>query len=276
MTVLTLTETGRAIWLRIGAYLTTESARVSAFINRNLVKLLAGWAALSILAGSLKVLLAAPTMAAAPAANLAGVVLPYLAIALAPIAGYALSSKCFPHGQLRAQPTVRLARIGRWHQLSPRQAQQSPDFGVSGLLVSLIAGLLLSMFIRISEFFLAMPAVPHGAPPWASAMFRVMAFDLVFLSFLYAVCITMALRAAPLFPRMLVYAWLCDVMMQLGIAHYAAAAGGMPTEIAASLQGYLTGNIKKVLISVVIWLPYLLISARVNVTFRNRIKFAPA
>ena len=276
MTALTLTGTGRALCLRIGAYLTAESARISGFINRNLIKLLVGWAILSVLAGGLRVVLAAPTMAAEPAANLAGVVLPYLAIALAPLAGYALSSKCFPHGQQRAQPAVRLARIGRWQQLSTRQAQQSPDFGVSGLLVSLIAGLMLSMFIRISEFFLAMPAVPHGAPSWASAMFRVMAFDLVFLSFLYAVCITMALRAAPLFPRMLVYAWLCDLMMQLGIAHYVAAVGGMPTEIAASLQSYLTGNIQKVLISVVIWLPYLLVSARVNVTFRNRIKFAPA
>ena len=98
----------------------------------------------------------------------------------------------------------------------------------------------------------------------------------LFLSFLYAVCITLALRAAPLFPRMLVYAWLCDVMMQLAIAHYAASVGGMPGELAISLQSYLTANIQKVLISVVIWLPYLLMSARVNVTFRNRIRFAPA
>ena len=276
MTALMLSERGRAIGSRIAAYLAAESARVSAFINRNLIKLLFGWAALSVLAGGIKVLLAAPDMAADPAANLAGVVLPYLAIALAPVAGYALSSKCFPQGQETAQPAVRLARLGRWQQLPPGHARHDPAFGVSGLLVSLIAGLLLSMVIRISEFFLAMPAVPHGAPPWASAMFRVMAFDLVFLSFLYAVCVTMALRAAPLFPRMLVYAWLCDVMMQVAIAHYAASVGGMPAEIAASLQGYLTGNIKKVLISVVIWLPYLLVSARVNVTFRNRIKFAPA
>jgi hypothetical protein len=38
------------------------------------------------------------------------------------------------------------------------------------------------------------------------------------------------------------------------------------------LQAFLAGNIKKVLISVMIWLPYLLVSNRVNVTFRQRVR----
>ena len=38
------------------------------------------------------------------------------------------------------------------------------------------------------------------------------------------------------------------------------------------MQAFLVANVKKVLISVVIWLPYLLISNRVNVTFRQRVR----
>jgi hypothetical protein len=33
----------------------------------------------------------------------------------------------------------------------------------------------------------------------------------------------------------------------------------------------LTGNVKKVLISMALWLPYLLLSTRVNVTYRHRV-----
>jgi hypothetical protein len=33
----------------------------------------------------------------------------------------------------------------------------------------------------------------------------------------------------------------------------------------------LEGNVKKVLISAGLWLPYLLLSRRVNVTFRHRV-----
>ena len=156
--------------------------------------------------------------------------------------------------------------------LSPEAARQDPAFGVSGLMTSLVAGLLLSMAIRFGEYMLVMPAVPSMAPAWAVAASRVMTFDLVFFSFLYAVCVTMALRAAPLFPRMLLYAWLCDIAWQLAIARVTIDAGGLPSDVASPLQFYLVANIKKVLISMTIWLPYLLVSARVNLTFRQRVR----
>jgi hypothetical protein len=41
--------------------------------------------------------------------------------------------------------------------------------------------------------------------------------------------------------------------------------------VAAALTALLTGNVKKVLISIAVWLPYLLLSARVNVTYRHRV-----
>jgi uncharacterized protein involved in propanediol utilization len=58
--------------------------------------------------------------------------------------------------------------------------------------------------------------------------------------------------------------------MQVATAKMATAAH-LPGTVGAALQGLLEGNVKKVLISVAIWLPYLLLSKRVNVTFRNRV-----
>ena len=37
------------------------------------------------------------------------------------------------------------------------------------------------------------------------------------------------------------------------------------------IRDWVEGNVKKVLISVALWLPYLLLSTRVNVTFRHRL-----
>jgi hypothetical protein len=45
----------------------------------------------------------------------------------------------------------------------------------------------------------------------------------------------------------------------------------LPANVGESLGNLLTGNTKKVLISVALWLPYLLLSKRVNVTYRQRV-----
>ena len=258
---------------RTTARLAAESQRIASFIDRRLSTLLGGWVIVTVIAGGIKLVIlqaALPKLARVDA--MAGLAMTYLVIAAAPVVGYALTRGSFPSGITTRQPAVRLARIGRWTDLTPVEARQQPNFGMSGLLVSLVAGLLLSIAMRMAEYWLAMPAVPQGAPAWAVAMFRIMTFDLIFISFLYAVCITMALRAVPLFPRMLGYTWLCDLLMQLAIARHAMSFNGLPAEVSGPLQVFLAGNIKKVLISVVIWVPYLLISNRVNVTFRHRVR----
>ena len=271
MTATLVRDAFKAVYAELAARFSVETTRIAQFIERHLQAMLVGWAALSLLAGGLKVLvlvLAHPKLATPQ--HLPMLILPYLLIAAAPAAGFALATRCFADGALAAQPVLRLAQFGRWQQVSPEAARQDPGFGVSGLMTSLVAGLLLSMAMRFGEYFLSMPAVPNMAPAWAVAVSRAMTFDLVFFSFLYAVCITMALRAAPLFPRMLLYAWLCDIAWQLAIARVTIDAGGLPSEVATPLQSYLVANIKKVLISMTIWLPYLLVSARVNLTFRQR------
>ena len=257
----------------ISDHLLAESQRIAGFLERRTKTLLVAWLLIVALAGSFKILwLIAAHPTAATLAIVLPMIVPYILIALAPVAGYALVVRCFTNGTITAQPRLRIAQVGRWNSVSPAEARQQQNFGMSGLLVSLVAGLLLSMVMRLGEYMLAMPAIPRVAVPWALAMFDAMTFDLIYLSFLYSVCVAMALRAAPLFPRMLAYTWLCDLMMQVAIARYTIGAGGLPTEIATPLQAYLVGNVKKVLISVVIWLPYLLVSNRVNVTFRQRVR----
>jgi len=99
----------------------------------------------------------------------------------------------------------------------------------------------------------------------------VMTLDVVLLSSLYTVAFVAALRRVPLFPRLLAAIWVVDLVMQLSIAKVTVAVGGLPEGVAIALENLLEGNVKKVLISVALWLPYLLMSTRVNVTYRSRI-----
>jgi len=197
--------------------------------------------------------------------------LPYAMIAVAPIAGFAVAAGSFPRGLLTAQPAVRLSPYGRWQSLSVLEARKNPLFGPAGFLASLLVGLLLNVVMRSFEFLLAMPAMGGAAPLWADRLFGLMAADVIVMSFLYMVCFVMALRSVPLFPRMLLLAWGVDVTMQLLIGRSIMATTGVPDEVAAPLHALLEGNITKVLISAVVWLPYLILSDRVNVTYRSRI-----
>ena len=95
--------------------------------------------------------------------------------------------------------------------------------------------------------------------------------DVVMVSSLYVIAFVAALRRVPLFPRLLVAIWMLDLAMQMLTAQLVAGAPGLPPAVAASLHGVLDGNVKKVLISIGLWLPYLLLSRRVNVTYRHRI-----
>jgi hypothetical protein len=138
-------------------------------------------------------------------------------------------------------------------------------------MVSLLVGTLLNVPVRAAEYFVAMPPVAGEVPSWLSSLHFAMTFDVVLFTSLYAIAFVAALRKVPLFPRLLVAIWMADVTMQLLIATLVANAGNVPLPVAGALQGLLTGNIQKVLISVVVWLPYLLLSRRVNVTYRSRV-----
>jgi hypothetical protein len=98
-----------------------------------------------------------------------------------------------------------------------------------------------------------------------------MTFDVVLFTSLYPIAFVAALKRSPIFPRLLVAIWMLDIVMQIGIARVVAQSTQLPPAVADALQALLTGNVKKVLISVALWLPYLLLSTRVNVTYRQRV-----
>ena len=270
-----MTKYPKAAWSWLSAYALRQSRQIARFIDANLRRIMIGWMVVVALLGAAKIAMLGqilPQSISLP--SLPQLMLPYALIGLSPLLALYLGSRAFPPAEQSSQPSIRLARLGRWQQLRPENASRVAGYGIEGFLASLVAGLLISILIRLSEYALAMPAVPAGAPAWASALFRVMTVDLVTLSFLYSLCLVMALRGAPLFPRMLIYTWLYDMMMQLLIAKFAIAGGDMPGDVAAALHSYLDGNIKKVLISAAIWLPYLLMSNRINLTFRHRLRIA--
>jgi hypothetical protein len=203
--------------------------------------------------------------------DFAEIFLPYALAALAPVAGYRIAMAAFPARVLPGQPDFRLAFYGHWQKLAPGDARAHPAFGPFGFMASLLIGMLLNVAVRSFEFLLSVPAMNHHAPEWGTTIFHIMAFDVIAMNFLYAVCFVMALRSIPLFPRMLLFAWFMDLFMQLAIARSVAGVADVPPAVALALQELLSGNVTKVLISVAVWLQYLLLSERVNVTYRCRV-----
>lgn len=249
--------------------LADRSDRIPLALSRVALALTIGWAGLFFMLAAFRVL-ASPALVESPR-DMAALLLPYAAIALAPLAGLVLTSASYPAGSRPAALSLRLFPFGRWRSLQPDEARRHPLFGPAGFMASLLIGLLLNVVLRSIEFLVAVPALNAHAPLWGQRLFLLMAGDVALMAFLYMVCFALALRTIPLFPRMLAFVWLLDVFIQLFIAQRLGATPGLPADVALALATLLDGNIRKVLISVFVWLPYLLLSDRVNVTYRSRI-----
>jgi hypothetical protein len=195
----------------------------------------------------------------------------YMLIVVAPFASTLLALRWFRDGETQPQPAIRLAQFGRWRTVSRFEAQHDPLYGTSGIMVSLLVGMMLNVPVRALEYLAAMPPLPAGMPGWLSTLHFAMTLDVILFGSLYMIAFVAALRRAPLFPRLLAAIWIGDIIMQLITAELVTRAGGLPASVAAPLHGLLDGNVKKVLISVALWLPYLLLSKRVNVTYRQRV-----
>ena len=251
-------------------HLYRKSVALVLSLQLNLERIIAAWVVIAALACGLRLAFPATPYAGVPWTSEAGL-LPYLLVVGAPVATLLLGLKLFPAGRVHAQPSFRLAKVGRWRKIDCLKAREMSQFGLYGVMASLLLGIALNVPVRTLEFLSAVPALGSYAPGWFVSLYAVMLADVVLLSCLYMFAFAMALRMVPLFPRFLVMVWGADLMAQLGIAQLVARIGDVPHAVELALVDLLSGNIKKVLISAALWLPYLLLSERVNVTFRNRV-----
>jgi hypothetical protein len=248
--------------------MSNKSAALLLTLENKLDRILQGWLLFAGLASAIRI---ANTPPLAAAGGVLPVVAPYVLLILAPFASLVLALRWFRGGHLQPQPGTRLAIAGRWRKVSADEAKKNPLYGTSGIMVSLLIGTLLNVPVRAAEYMVAMPPVAGDVPAWLSTLHLAMTFDVVLFTSLYAIAFVAALRKVPLFPRLLAAIWIADITMQLATAKLVASAGSVPPNVADALQSLLHGNVEKVLISVAVWLPYLLLSRRVNVTYRSRI-----
>lgn len=254
-----------ALQHRLNGQLRARAASLLLSIESGLDRIMMSWLLVAGLASALRI-------ATSPAGHPGiGTVAPYLLLILAPFASMVLALRWFADGDRQPQPEIRLARVGRWRDVSRHEAVRHRLFGAGGIMVSLLIGTLLNVPVRAMEYLAAMPAIAGDVPAWLSVLHTMMTIDVVLVSSLYTIAFVAALRRVPMFPRLLVGIWCLDLAMQIVTAELVANTPDLPASVAAPLQSLLEGNVKKVLISVALWLPYLLLSKRVNVTYRRRV-----
>ena len=260
-------DQARTTYSRVQHKLRAKSAALLLSIEGGLPRIMTIWFALAMTGCAIRIV-ASPLKAAPDLSTF----MPYILLVGAPLVSMGLALIWFRRSDELPQPIYRLAVGGRWRDVGAQEARRHPLYGSSGLMVSLLVGMLLNVPVRSLEYLAAMPALAGSVPEWLSTLRFAMTLDVVLLSSLYTIAFVAALRRVPLFPRLLAAIWLVDIFMQLLIARAVAAASGLPVPVADALHTLLDGNVKKVMISVCLWLPYLLLSKRVNVTFRHRVE----
>lgn len=247
--------------------LRARSAAILLSLESGLERMMKGWLFVALLACSARVAAGPVSIADAGAQS----VLSYMLLIIAPVASIVLAMRWFAHADQQPQPTLRLARVGKWRDVADGEARAHKLYGTSGIMVSLLIGLLLNVPVRAAEYLTAIPPIAPQVPQWLATLQIAMTFDVVVFTSLYAIAFVAALRRAPIFPRLLVAIWIGDILMQLVVATAVASTPSLPADVAQALHSLLNGNVKKVMISVGLWLPYLLLSTRVNVTYRRRV-----
>ena len=252
---------------RVRNQLRDRSSTMLPSLEGGMSRIMLGWLLLAAIACALRILLS-PWRGAGPGLS---TILPYALVIGAPLVSMALAMRWFANVDTGAQPGVRLARIGTWRQIGESAARRNKYYGISGLMVPLLIGMLVNVPLRTAEYLAAMPALSGPVPEWLRTLNLLMTADVVLLSSLYVVAFVAGLRRLPSFPRLLTSIWLIDLAVQSAIAAAASTEAGLPVAVSAALHGLLQVNVLKAVVSIAIWLPYLLLSKRVNVTFRHRL-----
>ncbi len=251
-------------------HLYQKSVAVMAGLHRHLGAIVVGWILVMSFACGLRIAFSATPVDADLSALTT--ILPYILVTLVPVAALLLALKVFPADGLLAQPEIRLARYGKWRELNCLDASSHPLFGTTGMMASLVIGMLINVPFRSIEFLLGIPAMGSHPPDWFVSLFALMTADLIMMNSLYVIAFVMAIRHVPWFPRVLLLVWGIDICSQLVIAQTVATNAHLPADVGTALSSLLTGNMQKVFISAAIWLPYLLLSDRVNLTYRRRVR----
>jgi hypothetical protein len=255
--------------------LSAKSLALIVGLHRHIHAIAMAWVAVMVLACGMRIIFSATPFdfgsSVTGTTAFFGLLL-YALVIFAPVAFLYFALKAFPANGLLAQPEIRLARYGKWRDLNCLDASKHPLFGATGVMASLVIGMLINVPVRTLEFLISIPALGSFAPAWLSSLFVFMTADLIVINSLYVVAFVMAIRHVPWFPRFLLLVWALDVCSQLVVAQMVAAIPNIPVAVETELSGLLTGNLQKVMISVAIWLPYLLLSERVNLTYRRRVR----
>jgi hypothetical protein len=250
----------------ISRRLQAKSSTVLLQLQTRLDRIMLGWLLVALLACAARIAL---SPLKGPLGL--GIILPYVLLVCAPVVSALLALRWFADGDSQPQPRYRFSIIGRWQDIDRGKARRHELYGAGGVMVSLLIGMLVNVPIRALEYLGAMPAVSGVLPPWLSILHTMMTLDVILMTSLYSIAFVAALRHVPLFPRLLVAIWGLDIAMQLITAELVAGTPGLPSNVGGALHALLDGNVKKVLISAALWLPYLLLSRRVNLTYRSRV-----
>lgn len=259
----------KALMADFSTKLYRKSIAAVAMLEKSLPRIMLCWVVFVALAGILRTMFAVSPIDSG--VSFIQTVAPYILLGAAPIAAYWLAEQVFPRGALMQQPEIRLARYGKWQPVNVLAARAHPMFGPTGMMASLLIGMLLNVPVRSLEFLAAVPAMNGNAPLWGQVLLAAMTADVVMMNFLYVVCFVAALRCAPWFPRLLLVTWGLDITSQLAMANMVGSVEGLPHSVGSAMGTLLSGNVQKVAISMAIWLPYLLLSERVNLTYRMRL-----
>lgn len=154
---------------------------------------------------------------------------------------------------------------------APRPVARHPLYGAGGLMLSLLLALAAAMLLRGASYLAAVPAVGSGGSAWLSALHGWLTLDAILTCSFYAVAFAAGLRRSLHFPALLAGAWSVDLALQLIMAS-AMRGIAMPAEVAAAFHQLLQGNLTRVMVSLAIWFPYLLLSERVAVTYRHELR----
>jgi hypothetical protein len=159
----------------------------------------------------------------------------------------------------------------RWVEVTDDVAKAHPLYGVSGWLGLVMLGLMVSTLSRFTPLTdLVMPTSAH--PGWYVTAFSTAISDMMLFPALYVACIALAVRHSRHFPAFLIAVWTADMTSSLLTYSIFADLAGVPTEVMQEVDRELAKQSGRFLVGGAIWITYLLRSARVNVTFRKRVR----